>query len=227
MSRDIIRRVVIFCVVVVVVAGLRLLPEWWARRAGREVAGEAAKSAVQDAIRQSIDEVARDAARKVADDVRREVTKDNPGGTTRGAATAASAVIDAVGYRIMLPDHSTVDPVDNDHLATANLPGGGTLMIVAIDKKEQAAASFDQAVASLRGKLENPAVRTTDTFDPARAVRSTAFDGGIQGKPFGFEIGQIEGRSRACVIILEYPEARRGEVMEMARKALGTLQIKD
>jgi hypothetical protein len=52
-------------------------------------------------------------------------------------------------------------------------------------------------------------------------------DGTIKGEPCGFEVGQVEGRSRACVMILEYRAANRDEVLGMARKALWTFRMKD
>jgi hypothetical protein len=231
-NRDnrVVRTVLAFCVVIVVLVGIRVLPKWWAERVGREAAHDAVTQAVANAATQAADDVTRRIAREMADQVVRDIAKGEGGGTTRATQARAGPVVELAAFRITLPEKSTVDPADpslgRERMTTVNLPNGGTMVFVVEDDKLRMTRQFDSAASGCKVKLENPSARDTDTFDPVKVVRSTAIRGVLNGERFVFEIGQCEGRQKAVLIILDYAEAKQVESVEMIRRALGTFEMK-
>lgn len=218
--------------VIVVLVCIRVLPRWWAERIGREAAENAVAQAAANAATQASDDVTRRVAREMADQVVRDMAKGDGGAANRAAAvaSAATSVLDRAAFRITLPEKSTVDPDDPDlgreRFTTVNLPNGGTMMFVVAEAKEQMTDQFDSTASRCRAKLDNVSIRNTDTFDPAKAVRSTAVTGVVKGERFVLEFGECDGRQKAILIIVKYAEPKRAETVEMVRRALGTFEVK-
>jgi hypothetical protein len=168
----------------------------------------------------------------MADQVVRDMAKGDGGAANRAAAvaSAATSVLDRAAFRITLPEKSTVDPDDPDlgreRFTTVNLPNGGTMMFVVAEAKEQMTDQFDSTASRCRAKFADVSIRNTDTFDPAKAVRSTAVTGVVKGERFVLEFGECDGRQKAVLIIVEYAEPKKAETVEMVRRALGTFEVK-
>jgi len=236
-SRDnrVVRTVLAFCVVIVVLVCIRVVPRWWAERIGRRAAHEAVAQAVANAATQATDDVTRRVAREMADQVVRDIAKGEGGAASRAAAVTYAAspttlLLDRAAFRITLPERSMVDPDDPDlgreRFTTVNLPNGGTMMFVVADAKDRMTEQVDSTASRCRAKFANVSVRNTETFDPAKAVRSTAVTGVLKGERFVLEFGECDGRQKAVLIIVEYAEAKRSEIVEMVRRALGTFEVK-
>jgi hypothetical protein len=235
-NRDnrVVRTLLAFCIVVVVLVGIRVLPRWLADRAAREAANDAVARAATQAATQASDDVMRRVAREMADKVVRDMTADErraaPAVAVTDVSGSASLVLERAAFRITLPEKSTVDPDDPDlgpeRFTTVNLPNGGTMMFVVAEAKERMTDQFDSTASRCQAKFENISVRNTDTFDPAKAVRSTAVTGVLKGERFVLEFGECDGRQKAVLIIVEYAEPKRLETVEMVRRALGTFEVK-
>lgn len=226
MSRSLVVRIVVFCGIVGAWVGIRVLPGFWARRTAQQVASDVAHDVARDAAHKVADDVLRDVARQVAADVLRNMSSTRP-----ATASADATVIDRAGYTITLPGNCTVDlpeaGVDRNRLTTVNLPNHGGLIIVAIEDKALAPPQFDKMIAALQGKLEGCSSVKSNAFDRAKAARSTAFSGTAKGERFTYEIAQLEGQQKACLVIVEYPDESSAASVELAQKALATFQIKE
>jgi hypothetical protein len=229
-SKSIIRNVVAFCVVVGIVVGIRVLPGMWARHVARQVAQKEAERAAQDAVPQAIDDVTHDIVRRMADEIARSVGGHN-GGATRPAALTPGPVIDLAAFTITLPAGSRVDAEDpsvgKDRFTTANLPEHGCMIFVVADDKATAAPHFDNLARTLREKMQGPVDVPISAFDPTKVARCGAVRGTIKDERIIYEIAEYDGQKKACLVIVEYPEANQSQTLELARGALATLRMKD
>ncbi|MDB5333171.1 MAG: hypothetical protein JWP03_4322 [Phycisphaerales bacterium] len=230
-SKSIVVRALIFCGVIGAFICIKVLPGFFARRAEHQAASQVANEAARDAAQRAVNDVVHDAVKQKAAEILRDVVGSENPSTAPAATNPGDTVIERTGYRITLPGNSTVDPPDanvgKDRLTQVNLPDHGALIIVAVDDKTLAAPEFDKMAASLQAKLESASIAKAGTFDGVKAARSTAISGTVKGERFAYEIAQIEGQKKACLIVLEYPEENKAATIGIMQKALATFQIRE
>jgi hypothetical protein len=227
MSKANVRTAITFLVVVGVVVAVYVMPKMLKDQAVQDAVHDAVENAARDAARKVAAEAVPEAAKEIADQARSEAAKQGPAPVTN----TPPIVLERAAYKITMPGDSTVDPedkdVDKDHYTSVNLPTGGTFIITVTDQKELAGAKFDKINSDLKARFLDATVADTHTFDPARAVRSTAISGKLEGRRFVFETAQCDGNTRACLMILEYSEEKKTETLQLVRTALATFKMKD
>jgi hypothetical protein len=226
MTKANVRTAITFLLVVAVVVAVYVMPKMLRDHAVQDAVHDAVEDAAREAARKVAAEAVPQAAKEIADQARSEAAKQGPAPTN-----TPPFVIERAAYKVTLPGDSTVDPedkdVDKDHYTVVNLPTGGTLIITVTDQKELAGPNFDKITANLKAKFQDATVADTHTFEPARAVRSTAISGKLEGRRFVFETAQCEGNTRACLMILEYSEEKKPQTLELVRTTLASFKMKD
>jgi hypothetical protein len=218
------RTLTIACLAAVVLVCIHVLPRFFADRAGREAARDAVAKAMQNDVRQIAAEASKSAATHAAADMQKDLLA-----TTMPSTRNDLVVIERAAYSISVPVDSTVDAedssIDKEHLTTIDLPDGSTITIVVIDDKTVAGGAYDKAIASVRGRIEDAVGQKSDVFN-SRALRSTAMIGAVKGKKYDFDLGEIEGDRKACLIIVQHQDQNKAEAMEVLRRAVGTFDFK-
>ncbi len=232
MSRPGVIGLIVACLVAGVLIGIYVAPRMMVDQTGRQAARDAVGPAIQPAIRQVTSEAGRKAASELADKI---LAGAHPVGEEAQSMPSAApvtspVVVDRQAFTVTLPPAATVDPEDvavgSERMITANVSHSGILCVVVTNNKDEATSSYDDALARFRGKVENATQEKPATFDSLRVSRTTAVRGIIKGQEFRFEIAQCEGWDKGCLIIVEYPEQDKGDVVPMMSKALGTFRMK-
>lgn len=189
-------------------------------------------AAAQPAVRQALDDAGRKAAKEISDKLLADANRrsEEPRSTLQ-VSEEAPVTVDREAFSITLPPGSTVEPanpdVGSEKLVHTKMPRHGSLTIVVIDDKAEAKERAEFALGDLRGKVDHP----KDV--PAQVMGleywSSAFAATLVDESFIFEVGQRDGRDKACIFLLQYPmtpASRRKQAVEYLRNALQTFRMK-
>jgi hypothetical protein len=195
---------------------------------------QAVAPAAQSPVRQAVDDAGRKAAKEVSDkllaDARKPETHEDAKSTLE-VSEEAPVTVERDAFSITLPPGSTVDPanpdVGSEKLVHARMPRHGSLSIAVIDDKSEAKDRADAAVNEMRGKVDHPKEVAAQVM--GLEYWSTAFAATVEDEPYIFEVGQRDGRDKACIFILGYPMMptdRRKKAVGYLREALQTFRMK-
>lgn len=233
------------CIVCGVLIGLYFLTKTGAERAGREAARTEIRQQVQDSIHKAADESGRQEAREIADQILSAQGKAGAATSPPSAppsalpvtspppsasSTTAPIAIERDAFAVDLPAGASVDPesasVGSERLVTANLPGHGLTSFVTVDDPARAERVGDDARKKLRAKVENAVDVAAAALDSPKVKHATGLQGSLNGLEFVYEVGQVAGRDKACVIVVEYPQDDKDQVASAVRQAMQTFRMK-
>ena len=101
------------------------------------------------------------------------------------------------------------------------------MIILVIDDKKLVGAAFDNMITEYKKKLKDGVVSSTDTFANPKAKQASAVSGRINGLKFTFEVGEIDGKQKAFIVVFTYLQRKKAETIEGVQKALATFAIKE
>lgn len=144
---------------------------------------------------------------------------------------AADVNVDRADYKITLPAGSTVDKeddeVDADHLTTINLPNDNTMIIVVLDDKERAQSAFGRMSDRYKAKVKDGVLRKSGSFIQPKPTRADTVTGRLNGVTISFDLGLIEGKQKAFIVVFTYTGPEKATTIAMVQKAMRTFVIKE
>jgi hypothetical protein len=161
------------------------------------------------------------------------VAAANP--ATSQPAQAAPAVvlpveIDRADFRVNVPRSGAISPPpensDSDHYVYVTFPKGNILIFLVVDDKADGGKQFEDLMAFYAGKLKDPAQSPSDLFD-SRHGQGKSVTGTIATLPYTFEGGVFNGKTKAFIVVGQYPQSAAAENRAILRAVLDSFFIKE
>ena len=198
----------------------------------QKIVDKAVASAAQQASRQVGEEGVRNSAKEIADKLLAQSDKRDKSvpPSVEVATVETQTKVDKDAYSITMPPGITVDPQGegpgSDHILSTHIGHDSSMNLLLVDHKENAPTCVEDATSSIQKKMDN-----AEEFSPAalpqfKAVNQKAFWGKINGVKWAYEVGGVQGKEKACVIILGYSVEEKAKTLPLLKKALESLQMK-
>lgn len=234
------RSAVIGFIVGVVLLGAIAAVSFWGRSAVDNEEQKIANRVAVDAAKSTAKDVGTAAVRNEAADISDRLLAGagksaDQGSTSKEAPVEVSKVetetkVDRAAFTITLPPGATVDPEGTypgaDHVLNANLPGHSMTSIVVVDAKDKASDYESASIASIMKRIESPTEYTPVVLDSFNVSGTKGFQGIVKGEKFAFETGYVQGKEKACVVVVEFPAEDRATVAPVLKRALESLRMK-
>ena len=147
------------------------------------------------------------------------------------ALRAHALDVDRASYKITLPDAATIEKgdgeIDADHMTTINLPNDSTMIILVIDDMARAPVAFNKMVDEYKSKVKDGTVEKSESFVKPKASHASAVSGRLNGVQITFDVGQIDGKEKAFIVVFTYTESKKAATVEMVQKAMTTFVMKE